>query len=575
MKNQSFRLLGVLLLLFFAKNCLSQETAITNVTLIDVATGKTTPRQTIIISSGKIAWVGPVPKAKTSAQTSIIDGSGKYLMPGLVDSHIHFFQSGSLYTRPDAIDFTSLMPYENERKAVLSNTLDYFNRYLRLGITTVVDVGGPFGNFLIRDSLSKNNLSPNVLVTGPLFSMVDSKKLESDDSPIVKVSSNADIEALFNKMLPYKPDFIKVWYIAGRELPAKQSFPLVRYLGELCAKNNLKLAVHATELETARLAVDAGAKILVHSVDDEIIPDAFIKTLKDKGVTYIPTLIVSRNYSIAFSGKLPHHPQDLAFAPAAAYGTLTDPNKIDTAKWPQALKWVRKNGIPKIYARYDSIMKVNLKKLFAAGVNIATGTDAGNIGTFHASSYLQELETMKEAGLTNAEILKASTINAASGFGLGSMIGTVSKGKQADLILLGKNPLEDLANLNTITHVIRNGQVLHADSILKESPEAIVQRQLNAYNARNADAFADTYAEDIELYNSEGKLLMKGREELRKSYGEYFQSTPDLYCEIENRIVINNKIIDKEKVRSNGQVFSAVAVYEVNEGKIKKVTFIR
>jgi len=83
-------------------------------------------------------------------------------------------------------------------------------------------------------------------------------------------------------------------------------------------------------------------------------------------------------------------------------------------------------------------------------VNVATGTDAGNISTMHASSYLQELEAMQKAGLTNAEILKASTINAAIGFGKEQQWGSIEKGKLADLVLLDKNPLESLQHLNSI-----------------------------------------------------------------------------------------------------------------------------
>ena len=116
---------------------------------------------------------------------------------------------------------------------------------------------------------------------------------------------------------------------------------------------------------------------------------------------------------------------------------------------------------------------------------------------------------------------------------------------------------------------------MNIDSLVVESPEAIVQRQLNAYNARNIDAFMDTYADDIELYDFPGKLSSEGKEEMRKDYADFFKNVNNLYCEIENRIVIGNKIIDKEKVRAGKRTFHAVAVYEVERGKIKRVTFIR
>jgi len=312
-------------ILFFSfLNLFGQEIAIRNISIIDVTTGKVIPKYSVLISNKKISWIGPDEQVKPGNETKVVDGKGKYLMPGLIDSHIHFFQSGSLYTRPDELNFTHRISYEKEREQGFKNTSDYLKRYLRLGITTVIDAGGPFSNFTIRDSISNITLSPNVLVTGPLFSMVENKVLELNDPPIVKTTSKEAVDQLFSKMLPFKPNFIKVWYIAGEDYPAEKSFSIVKYIADLCLKNNLKLAVHATELKTARLAVEAGATILVHSIADEVIPDDFIKTLKEKKVTYIPTLIVGLNYGKVYTGKLPHHTQDLAYANAFAYGSLTD-----------------------------------------------------------------------------------------------------------------------------------------------------------------------------------------------------------------------------------------------------------
>ncbi len=552
----------------------SQTSIIKNVTLIDVKTGKAIPGQSVVINNERIEMIGPAKKIKDPTNVVVIDGTGKFLMPGMIDAHIHFFQSGGLYTRPDVVDLRKKMPYEKEKAFGLNNAADYMHRYLRLGITSVIDVGGPFANFTIRDSVAKTIIAPNVLVTGPLFSIVEDDYFGAD-KPIEKVTSEKEVDVLFAKMLPYKPDFIKIWYIADEANPPKKNFPLVKYIAEQTHKNGLKLTVHATELQTAQLAVKAGADILVHSIDDEMIPDEFVQLLRDKNITYIPTLIVGTNYPKALSGNLPHHPQDLAWANAFAYGSLTDLEAMPEEEMPARLRTLRKTGIPAPAFKPDSISAVNLLKLMKAGINVATGTDAGNIGTFHASSYIQELEAMQKAGLTNAEILKASTINAAIGFGKEQQWGSIEKGKLADLVLLNKNPLESLQHLNAVNSVFKNGKMMSADTIVAESPEAVVQRQVNAYNARNIDAFMDTYADDIELYDFHSATPDKGKETMRKNYGEMFKHTPNLYCEIEKRIVLGNKIIDKEKVRVGKEIIHAVAVYEVEKGKIKKVTFIQ
>ena len=108
-----------------------------------------------------------------------------------------------------------------------------------------------------------------------------------------------------------------------------------------------------------------------------------------------------------------------------------------------------------------------------------------------------------------------------------------------------------------------------------ETAEDVVNRQLDAYNARDIDKFVDTYSEDIEIYNLNGEMTMKGHAQLREVYSKLFKDTPNLNCRIVNRIKINNKVIDKENVDMNERVVEAVAIYEVVDGKIKKVTFVR
>jgi imidazolonepropionase-like amidohydrolase len=560
----------IILTCFFFPACIhAQQILISNVNLVDVKTGKVIPGQSVIINNDKIEQTGAVNKIKAPAGIQTIDGSGKYLMPGMTDAHIHFFQSGGLYTRPDVVDLRSKVAYEKEKAFGLNNAADYMNRYLRLGITTIIDVGGPMANFTI----SKTTTAPNILVTGPLFSMVDRDQF-GNDRPIIKITTTAEADALFDKMLPHRPDFIKIWYIASPTIPAEKNFPLVKYIAEKTHALGLKLTVHATQLKTAQLAVEAGADILVHSIDDEVIPDEFVKILVQKKVTYIPTLIVLGDYYQVFSGKLNNHPQDIAWANAFAYGTITDPEAMPETELPPGIRSLRKNGIPATAARADSFENVNLLKLYKAGVNIASGTDAGNIGTFHASSFLQELEAMQKAGLSIPEIIKASTINPAIGFGKEAQWGSIEKGKQADLLLLKKNPMESLQNLNEIEYIFKSGKQIHPDSLLRDSPEAIVQRQLNAYNARNYKAFIGTYSDDVELYNFPNQLIGKGIDGLKR-YESFFANTPNLYCEIRKRIILGNKVIDHENVRTGNNTINAVAVYEIKNGKIVKVTFIR
>ncbi|WP_051229792.1 nuclear transport factor 2 family protein [Psychroserpens burtonensis] len=105
--------------------------------------------------------------------------------------------------------------------------------------------------------------------------------------------------------------------------------------------------------------------------------------------------------------------------------------------------------------------------------------------------------------------------------------------------------------------------------------EAIIQRNLDAYNARNIDAFMKDYTDDVKLYEYPSTLQTEGKDAMRKNYKDWFDRTTDLRAFVKKRIVIGNKVIDEEQVTANGKIFNAVAIYEIENGKITKVTFIQ
>lgn len=129
--------------------------------------------------------------------------------------------------------------------------------------------------------------------------------------------------------------------------------------------------------------------------------------------------------------------------------------------------------------------------------------------------------------------------------------------------------------INNITRIAVSENSKRLAFVAEESPAIIVQKQLDAYNARDIDAFMATYTKDIVLINFPNNVILKGQEKMKEGYASYFDTTPDLNCKIINRTVIGNKVIDEEYVTANHQNFSAVAIYEIENGKISKVTFIQ
>jgi len=127
-----------------------------------------------------------------------------------------------------------------------------------------------------------------------------------------------------------------------------------------------------------------------------------------------------------------------------------------------------KAALDKINKTYEVALP-NLKKLEDAGVTIAAGTDAGNIGTIHGPALFREFQLMKQAGLTPMQILQCATANAAKLFGgeTGAHIGKIENGYFADLVILNSNPLDEIKNSSDIDTVIKNGVLYQVDSILR------------------------------------------------------------------------------------------------------------
>ncbi|RZJ66007.1 MAG: amidohydrolase [Flavobacterium sp.] len=573
---------GILFLLFSTTLC--AQTYITNVTVIDVERHKIIPNKTVVLVNEIITEIGngslKVPPGATQ-----IDGKGKFLMPGLVDAHVHFFQNGGLYTRPDAINLQEAKPYENEIARAKELMESQLKRYLRNGITTVIDPGSTFSFLKLKEQFKDDEFAPNIYMSGPLFTTYEPEvyRNRNDDEPFHLVKTVDDAKKMLQQQLTRKPDFVKIWYIAkvdglDPEAGARKYLPVVKAIIDEAHKHNIKVAVHATERITAQLSVENGADYLVHGIEDELLTDDFVKLIKAKNVILCPTLVVASGYDLTFAQNRNTNIHELREGDPFQLGSLLDLKHLKLRDSTLIGDYKKHANSPKSLEkcrRETEICEKNLKKLSDAGVIIATGTDAGNIGTLHASSYLDEVLAMKKAGMSNWKIIEASTINGAKVLGKQQEFGSITKGKTADLILLDANPVDNIENLTKINRVFHHGIVHEPSKILPETPEELVQRQLNAYNFRNIEGFLETYSDDVELYDYPDKLIGKGKDGMRKTYAKMFAEIPDLHCEILGRIVQGNTIIDKERVNFGTQTVEAVAMYIVENGKIKKVYFIQ
>ena len=466
------RLLAYLLAgLAFAGAAAAAETvtAIVHATVIhperdnDVAV----PDSTLVVRGNRIEAVGRSAAIEVPAGARVIDATGRWVIPGLIDGHVHFFQSGNLYTRPDGADFNAWMPYAKEvarNKARLPFT---FRVWLASGVTSVVDIGGPFWNFEMRDAARRSDAAPRVAVAGPLISMVDDPKLDLGDPPIIKITTAEEARALVKRELERKPDYIKVWYIHrdGDDLEKQEA--IVRATAEEAHAAGVPLAVHATELVVAKSALRAGADYLVHSVEDEPVDDEFIELMKRNHALYCPTLFVTLGYQYAFSNTWRPTDAEKRLADPEILGAMGDLDRIPAGKIPERVRSrMAKPPTPKLSAT----MAANLRRVWDAGIPVAMGTDAGNVGTLHGPSVFREMALMAEAGLTPLQVLRSATVNGARAMRMPDQLGRIAPGRLADLVILDADPLADVANLARVREVVKDGKFYSPEVLVRPIP---------------------------------------------------------------------------------------------------------
>ena len=292
------------------------------------------PGATIVISGDRIQLASSGITLELPQGAKIIDARGKWVIPGLVDAHVHFFQSGNLYTRPDVADFNAIVPYAQEvarNKARLDAT---FKVWLASGVTGVVDIGGPFWNFDVRDRSVLSRAAPRMAVAGPLISMIARPQLDLGDPPIVKIDSPEAARAFVARQLDREPDYIKVWFIhqEGDDLAAQEA--IVKAAGDAAHAAGKRLAVHATELVVAKAALRAGADYLVHGVYDVPVDEEFLRLARKNNALLCPTLFVMDGYALALGNTWKATEAEAARADPQILAAMDDLNEIPKEKLP-------------------------------------------------------------------------------------------------------------------------------------------------------------------------------------------------------------------------------------------------
>lgn len=430
--------------------------AFVGATLIDGTGAPPVPDAVVLVRAGKIECAGSPRACPVPDGVAVTDLRGAFLTPGLVDSHVHFAQTGWADGRPDAFDVRATHPYDEVESVLRAHPERFFRTYLCSGVTAVFDVGGYPWTLDLPARTENDPLAPRVRAAGPLLSTIDFWLNLPAERQFIFLKDEDAARAGVTYLASRGAPAVKVWYIVTKDRPVEASAPAVFAAAAEAKKRGLPLIVHATGLAEAKVALRAGASLLVHGVFNEPVDEEFLDLLKKSGAVYCPTLTVSEGYvnlaRAAAAGK-----PFVADDPNGCVDPATRALLSETATIGQTVVAEKVRARETRVAEQRKIMAANLKRVRDAGLPIAMGTDAGNPGTLHGTSVYAEMEAMQAAGLTPAEVLASATRVAAVALSREKEIGTIEKGKLADLLVLGADPTADIANARKVRAVVRGG----------------------------------------------------------------------------------------------------------------------
>lgn len=418
------RIPALFICLLMVSACAKQEKrpngfiAFTGATLIDGNGGTPVKNSVLLVSKGKVVSAGSKEEVKIPEGTEVMDITGKFIMPGIINAHGHVGEvigiEGGHYSK--------------------ENVLSNLQIYARYGVTTVVSLGG--------DKIEAESLrqAKDTSVTGHARLFIA--------GTIITGNTPAEGLALVDANHQMGVDFMKIR--VDDNLGTAVKVPEEVYAAAINRSHELgyKVATHMYYLEDAKRLLKAGSDMMAHSVRDAQVDDEFISMMKEKGVCYCPTF--TREFSTFAYKSEPDFFSDPFFK--REYDSAVIKPLLD----PERQLQVQNSRSATTYQRQLPTAMANAKTLSDKGVKIVFGTDSGVPTRFMGYFEHLEMEMMSRAGFTPMQIIMSSSKNAAECMGLKDL-GTLTAGHWADFLILNADPEEDIMNVRNIQSVFIGG----------------------------------------------------------------------------------------------------------------------
>lgn len=399
-----------------ASTGLAEMFVIRNVNVIPMTGEKVLAGQSVIIENGRIASVGTM-LAKLPAGMTVIDGTGRYLAPGLAEMHGH-------------------IPPPNAPPNVVEDVLF---EYVANGITTVRGMLGHPGQLELREKARRGEIAaPNLYLAGPSF---NDRSVNTPEEAVKKVR---DQKREGWDLLKVHPGLTRDEYDAMARTARAEK---IRFGGHVPVDVGL---LHAIEMGQETFDHMDGYIEYLDGDKGPVDPKKLanvVKRSKAAGVWIVPTMALWEVLYDTIDLKTLRNYEELKYVSQAAVDQWT---KMYNERFDQMAREAAQNVV-------DNRIHV-LRALNNGGVKILMGTDAPQQFSVPGFSLHRELQWMRRAGMTPYQIMVSGTRNVGEYFQSQDSFGTIEKGKRADLILLEANPLADIANVSKIAGVMVNGR---------------------------------------------------------------------------------------------------------------------
>jgi imidazolonepropionase-like amidohydrolase len=415
-----------------------QTVLLRDVRLIDGTGAPPREHVSLLLRNGRIEKIGETMIVPSGVQVREL--AGKTVLPGLISAHSHL---GLIVDDAES----SATGYTRE------NVTEQLKQFERYGVTTILSLGlNRDLVYELRAEQKAGRLGGATIFTAGRGIGVPggAPPLPAATDQIYRPASVDEARKDVDELAEHHADIVKIWVDRLHGAAPEMTPEIYKAVIDEAHKKHVRVAAHEYALEDAKRLVASGVDVLAHSVRDQVVDDAFVQSMKQHKVWYVPTFTVDESFFVY--AERPEFMQTAFFQQAAG------PKLLAKFNAPEYVEKINQGAQTAQHRKDFAVGQQNLKRLFDVGVNVGFGTDSGALpGRIPGFAEHRELELMVQAGLTPMQAITAATGENAKLLHATDR-GTIAAGRRADLLILDADPLVDIRNTRKIFAIYHDGR---------------------------------------------------------------------------------------------------------------------